>query len=165
MKHILLNLATRGCHWVKFKFRHASILGEGHLGQRWRIWDPMGTHNNFFTHWNQVITINWQLDIQQQCLPSPFPIDNARIFLAQFDLVFIEVLFALSVEKYMLTRLNHINENNHNIPFGLWWHTTQHSHWLLFPSGHLFLKGQKKISPTWSMKNSNEEFKKDKNGW
>ena len=62
--HILLNLATRGCHWVKFKFRHASILGEGHLGQRWRIWDPMGTHNNFFTHWNQVITIKWQLDIR-----------------------------------------------------------------------------------------------------
>ena len=35
--HVLLNLATRGCHWVKFKFRHASTLGEGHLGQRWRI--------------------------------------------------------------------------------------------------------------------------------
>ena len=39
--HILLNLAT------KFKFRHASTLGEGHLGQRWRIWDTMSTHNNF----------------------------------------------------------------------------------------------------------------------
>ena len=25
-----------------------SALGGGHLGQRWRIWDPMGTHNNFF---------------------------------------------------------------------------------------------------------------------
>ena len=23
-------------------------LGEGHLSQRWRIWDPMGPHNNFF---------------------------------------------------------------------------------------------------------------------
>ena len=46
--HILLNSATRGCPWVKFKFRHASTLGECHLGQRWRIWDPMGTHNNVF---------------------------------------------------------------------------------------------------------------------
>ena len=46
--HILLNLATRGCSWVNFKFRHASTLVEGHLGQRWRIWDPMGTHNNVF---------------------------------------------------------------------------------------------------------------------
>ena len=25
----------------------------------------MGTHNNFFRHWNQVITINWHLDISQ----------------------------------------------------------------------------------------------------
>ena len=41
-------MATRGCPWVNFKFRHASILGEGRLGQRWRIWDPMGAHNNFF---------------------------------------------------------------------------------------------------------------------
>ena len=44
--HILLNLATRGCPWVKFKFRHASTLGEGHLGQRWRIY--MGIHNYSF---------------------------------------------------------------------------------------------------------------------
>ena len=36
-----------GCPWVQFKFRHASTLGEGHLGQRWRIWDTMSTHNNF----------------------------------------------------------------------------------------------------------------------
>ena len=36
--HILLNLATR----------HSSTLGEDHLGQRWRIWDPIGTHNNVF---------------------------------------------------------------------------------------------------------------------
>ena len=53
--------------YSNFKFRHASTLGEGHLGQRWRIWDPMGTHNNFFTHWNQVITINWQLDLSKWC--------------------------------------------------------------------------------------------------
>ena len=44
--HILLNMATRGCPWVKFKLRHASTLCEGHLGQRWRI--PIGTH--FFSH-------------------------------------------------------------------------------------------------------------------
>ena len=44
----IAKLPTRGCPWVKFKFRHASTLGEGHLGQRWGIWDPMGTHNNCF---------------------------------------------------------------------------------------------------------------------
>ena len=27
-------------HIAKFKFRHTSTLGEGHLSQRWRIWDP-----------------------------------------------------------------------------------------------------------------------------
>ena len=43
--HVLLNLATRGCHWVKFKFRHASTLGEGHLGQRWRLLDHPGLRN------------------------------------------------------------------------------------------------------------------------
>ena len=46
--HILLNLATRGCPWVKFKFKYASTLSEGHLSQRWRIWDLMEPHNNFF---------------------------------------------------------------------------------------------------------------------
>ena len=28
-----------------------------------RICDPMGTLNIFFTHWNQVVTINWHLDV------------------------------------------------------------------------------------------------------
>ena len=46
--HMLLNLVTRGCPWVKFKLRHASTLGEGHLSQRWRILYPMRTHNIFF---------------------------------------------------------------------------------------------------------------------
>ena len=46
--HILLNLATRGCPWVKFKFRHTSTLGESHSGQRWRIWDPLEPHSIFF---------------------------------------------------------------------------------------------------------------------
>ena len=63
--HISLNFATRGCPLVKFKFGHASTLGEGHLGQRWRICYPMGTHNNFFRHWNQVVTINWHLDLTE----------------------------------------------------------------------------------------------------